>query len=61
MYNADVVFTTGTMGELTLVQSIDGRLVENRNGTVVFEKLSMAFKNLTETEGELFDESALHA
>lgn len=61
MYNADVVFTTGTMGELTPVQSIDGRLVENRNETVVIEKLSTAFKTLTETEGELFDVVALQA
>ena len=59
MYNADVVFTTGTMGELTPVHAIDGRLVEKRNETTVFEKLGMAFKSLTETEGELFDESGL--
>lgn len=59
MYNADVVFTTGTMGELTPVQAIDGRSVENRNGTTVFEMLGKAFKALTETDGELFDESAL--
>jgi branched-chain amino acid aminotransferase len=26
-YNADEVFTTGTMGELTLVNSIDGRTI----------------------------------
>lgn len=59
MYNANIVFTTGTMGELTPVHAIDGRVVENRNDTIVFEKLRKAFKALTETEGELFDDSAL--
>lgn len=52
MYNADVVFTTGTMGELTPVHLIDGREVENRNGTDVFEKLGKAFREMTEREGE---------
>jgi branched-chain amino acid aminotransferase len=54
MYNADVVFTTGTMGELTPVQSIDGRVVEQRNQSTFFEQLSKAFKALTENEGEVF-------
>jgi len=56
MYNADVVFTTGTMGELTPVSSIDGRQVENRNGTAVFESLGKAFRELTEREGEIIGE-----
>jgi len=54
MYNADIVFTTGTMGELTPVAAIDGRMIDNRSGTLLFATLRLAFQALTETEGELF-------
>ncbi len=54
MYNADVVFTTGTMGELTPVQSIDGRQIENRGSSTIFPDLLKAFRTLTENEGEVF-------
>lgn len=52
MYNADVVFTTGTMGELTLVKQIDGRFIENKGGDSCFNSILQAFRTLTETEGE---------
>jgi branched-chain amino acid aminotransferase len=52
MYNADVVFTTGTMGELTPVRQIDGRLVEDRGQTGVFQQLQAAFRERTEQAGE---------
>lgn len=51
-YNADFVFTTGTMGELTPVRSIDGRNIEMERGAYVFEKICSEFRRLTETEGE---------
>lgn len=51
-YNADEVFITGTMGELTPVYEIDGRLIENTYGTRVRETLYAAFKQLTATDGE---------
>ncbi len=54
MYNADVVFTTGTMGELTPVNLVDGRKVENRTSSGVFEILSNTFRKVTETEGHVF-------
>ena len=54
-YNADEVFTTGTMGELTPVNEIDGRLIENRWGSKVREQIYTAFKKLTEKEGEAID------
>ncbi|MEO8150013.1 MAG: aminotransferase class IV [Bacteroidia bacterium] len=54
MYNADIVFTTGTMGELTPVKSIDNRLIENKGNTTTFEKILKAFRKKTETEGESF-------
>jgi branched-chain amino acid aminotransferase len=54
MYNADVVFTTGTMGELTPVREIDKRLIENRSKSGLFERLQAAFRNQTEAEGEPF-------
>jgi branched-chain amino acid aminotransferase len=53
MYNADVVFTTGTMGELTPVGEIDKRVIENRNETELFEQLKTAYRIKTEHEGEL--------
>ncbi len=52
-YNADEVFTTGTMGELTPVREIDGRIIENKNNSKVLEKINMRFKKMTETEGEI--------
>ncbi len=39
-YNADEVFATGTMGELTPVQEMDGRKIENKSGTNLREELS---------------------
>ncbi len=39
-YNADEVFATGTMGELTPVVEIDGRLIENKAGSNLREKLN---------------------
>lgn len=54
-YVAHQVFTTGTMGELTPVNMIDGRVIENTSGTNVRERLSEAYKALTETTGEPID------
>lgn len=52
-YNADEVFTTGTMGELTPVKEIDGRMIENKNTGNMRDKIYEAFKQLTEREGEV--------
>jgi branched-chain amino acid aminotransferase len=51
-YNADEVFTTGTMSELTPVYEIDGRMIQNKSNSTIREQLYIAYKNLTETEGE---------
>jgi branched-chain amino acid aminotransferase len=51
-YNADEVFTTGTMGELTPVFEIDGRLIENKNGSEVRKALYAAFKEKVAAEAE---------
>jgi branched-chain amino acid aminotransferase len=51
-YTADEVFTSGTMGELTQVNSIDGRLIQNRSGKVVLAEIAQHFRTLTETIGE---------
>jgi branched-chain amino acid aminotransferase len=51
-YNADEVFITGTMGELTPVYEIDGRLIENKSNSKIRNTLYKAFKKLTTTEGE---------
>lgn len=51
-YNADEVFITGTMGELTPVYEIDGRTIENKHNSDVRGTLYKAFKALTATDGE---------
>ncbi|HRH60284.1 MAG TPA: aminotransferase class IV [Chitinophagaceae bacterium] len=53
MYNADEVFTTGTMGELTPVNEIDGRTIENNAASNIRSKIYEAFKRLTEKKGEV--------
>ena len=50
MYNADEVFTTGTMGELARVVEIDKRKIENKGN--VLNHLQKLFRSLTEKEGE---------
>lgn len=49
IYNADQVFTTGTMGELTSVKMIDGRAIVNRSGANLLQHISDLFRNLTQT------------
>ncbi|MEM9884582.1 MAG: aminotransferase class IV [Bacteroidota bacterium] len=46
-YAADEVFTTGTMGELTKVEEIDGRSIINRQATSVLSKINALFKQQT--------------
>ena len=48
LYNADEVFTTGTMGELTPVTSIDNRVIENRNNSNVMKTLIHHFEGAIE-------------
>ncbi|WP_421877008.1 aminotransferase class IV [Marinoscillum sp.] len=45
-YNADEVFATGTMGELTPVNEIDGRLIENKSGIKLRAQLQAAFSKM---------------
>jgi len=51
-YNADEVFTTGTMGELAGVKMIDGRKIENKFSEAILEKIQDEFRKRTESEGE---------
>jgi len=50
LYNADEVFTTGTMGELAKVNEIDKRMIKNKGG--VLAQLQSLFRKLTEVEGD---------
>lgn len=50
-YTADEVFTTGTMGELTKVASIDGRDIINKSEDSVLDRLKQLFRELTATKG----------
>lgn len=52
MYTADECFTTGTMGELTPVIEIDGRIIGAGQKGAVTEKLRKLHKKMTETTGE---------
>lgn len=49
-YNADEVFTSGTMGELTPVVEIDGRKIENKNGSNIREKIIQEYHQMTEKD-----------
>lgn len=53
-YTADEVFTTGTMGELTLVREIDGRAIINKHEESVLAQVNAHFEALTKEEGEAF-------
>ncbi|GJM34760.1 MAG: aminotransferase class IV [Saprospiraceae bacterium] len=50
-YTADEVFTTGTMGELTRVEAIDGRPIINKGKGSLLEVINKHFKQLTKEEG----------
>ena len=50
-YVADVVFTTGTMGELTQVREIDGRAIIDRGSADTFERVQQLFRTRTESDG----------
>jgi len=52
-YNADEVFVTGTMGELTAVGEIDGRLIENKSDLKVLDQLQQLFREKVKSEGEV--------
>lgn len=49
-YNADEVFTTGTMGEVTPVLEIDGRKIENKMGFSIVDKIKILFSKKIESE-----------
>jgi branched-chain amino acid aminotransferase group I len=53
-YTADEVFTTGTMGELTRVEDIDGRKIINKSSTSLLDRLNGLFAELTRTTGTEF-------
>ena len=46
LYNADEVFCSGTMGELTPITEIDGRKIENKSNTLLLEKLVSLFEGV---------------
>ena len=50
LYNADEVFTSGTMSELARVVEIDNRKIKNTGSYL--DKLQSIFRKLTEIEGE---------
>ncbi|KAK1305176.1 Branched-chain-amino-acid aminotransferase-like protein 2 [Acorus calamus] len=51
-HTADEVWTTGTMGELTPVVMIDGRVIGNGEVGPVTRRLQKAYKELTSESGE---------
>lgn len=50
LYNADAVFTTGTMGELARVNEIDGRKIKNKGD--ILKDIQSKFRQLTKMEGK---------
>jgi branched-chain amino acid aminotransferase len=53
-YNADEVFASGTMGELTPVVEIDGRKIENLSGKKTYQKILEHFHSLIPQFSENF-------
>ena len=45
------MFTTGTMGELTKVHSIDGREIKSQGKEEIFERITKEFRTLPEKIG----------
>ncbi len=45
LYNADFLFCTGTMGELTPIIELDGRAIRKPDGYDLFRRLSSLFTN----------------
>jgi len=46
LYAADEAFGTGSMGELTPVVEVDGRVIHNRRGSTITQQLTEAFHHL---------------
>ena len=46
LYNADEVFCSGTMGELTPITAIDGRIIENKAHSDICKRLVSLFENV---------------
>lgn len=51
LYRADEVFCTGTMGELAAVTQVDGRTIGTGEVGPMTQRLSAAYRELTESEG----------
>ena len=51
VYNADEVFTTGTMGELAWVGTVDGRTIGSGSAGPMTLRLKELFTSLTQSEG----------
>ena len=51
-YNADEVFTTGSMGELSRVYEIDGRSILNSTNDELLQRLKEYYRQLHTQEGE---------
>ena len=45
IYNAEILFCTGTMGEITPINSVDGRIIRNRSNSVILQSLVKSFKS----------------
>lgn len=50
-HSADEVFTTGTMGELTPVVEIDGRVIGSGQPGALFSRLQVAYREATADGG----------
>ncbi len=51
-YGADSVFTTGTMGELTPVNFIDKRAIENLSNCSILNRIQIQYTKKTQSLGE---------
>jgi branched-chain amino acid aminotransferase len=53
LYRADEAFCTGTMGELTPINEVDGRTIGAKGERPIFSRLTELFRELTAATGEI--------
>jgi branched-chain amino acid aminotransferase group I len=53
MYSCDEMFVTGTMGEITPVLEVDGRIIGSGEVGIITKKIRLLFSEKTRNEGEV--------
>jgi branched-chain amino acid aminotransferase len=54
LYTADEVMVTGTAAEICAIIKIDGRIIGHGTPGLVYSKLTSAFREITQNEGDIY-------